>query len=339
MAPREQIRAAFHNGQPLSIQGGGSKAFLGPPAGQDEILDTTGLNGILDYQPEELFIRARAGTPLAEIEDALRREQQMLPFEPPHFSSSATLGGCVAAGLSGPARPWRGAVRDYVLGCVLINGKGERLRFGGDVIKNVAGYDVSRLQCGALGTLGLLEELSIKTLPQPEQEITLVQEHDQASALEKIRTWNRLPLPLSGAAWHQGLLRIRLSGPAGAVRAARHALGGDRDKDTGFWKRLKEQQLDFFDSALPLWRLSLPRDCGPLALPGEVLLDWGGAQRWLLSDRPYRQLSGLAAEAGGHVMAFHPHSSPPLPPLLLALHQRLKQAFDPAGILNPGCLF
>ena len=339
MALREQIRKAFLEKTPLSICGGGSKGFLTPAPLPEQTLHTTGMKGVLDYQPEELFIRARAGTPLQEIEDLLHKEQQMLPFEPPRFSSRATLGGCIASGISGPARPWRGAARDYVLGCVLINGKGERLRFGGEVIKNVAGYDVSRLQCGAFGTLGLLEELSIKTLPAPEQELTLALELDESRALEAIRRWNRLPLPLSAAAWHQGRLRIRLSGTSAAVAQGRRHIGGEISSDSNYWQDLKEQKLPFFQSDKPLWRISLPQDCGTLKFPGETLIDWGGAQRWLLSNCSWMEISASATDAGGYASPFHAHPLVPLAPALLRLHQRLKKAFDPAGILNPGRLF
>ncbi len=338
MNHQKRIQQAFRDRTPLYIRGGDSKSFLTSATNGKNMLRTGPLDGVLDYQPEELFIRARAGTPLRDIEALLLEQRQMLAFEPPHFSPRATLGGAIATGLSGPSRPWRGAARDFILGCVLINGRGERLRFGGEVIKNVAGYDVSRLQCGAFGTLGLLEEISIKTLPMPEEEVCLTMELNQAEALEKLRQWNRLPLPLTGAAWYQGRLHIRLGGNSSAVTGARRALGGEEESDAEFWLKLKEQQLDFFDADLPLWRLSLPRDRGPLELPGDMLLDWGGAQRWLLSDRPYEQLSALAAEAGGHVAAWHTHAPHPLPPGLMRLHRRLKQAFDPAGILNPGQL-
>ncbi len=339
MSHRELIRDAFASKTPLNIQGGGSKGFLQPAPVPAKTLHTTDLTGILDYQPEELFVRARAGTRLQEIEKLLRQKQQMLPFDPPRFSPAATLGGSIASGLSGPSRPWWGAARDFVLGCVLINGRGERLRFGGEVIKNVAGYDVSRLQCGAWGTLGLLEEISIKTLPAPEEEITLELELDESDALEKIREWNRQPLPLCGAVWHQGLLRIRLSGNAAAVAQGRLRIGGERSGNTGFWEQLKEHRLDFFHSAKPLWRISLPRDCPAMKLPGEILVDWGGAQRWLLSDSSMEVLSQIAANAGGHASPFHPNRPVPLDPGLMRLHQRLKNAFDPAGILNPGRLF
>ncbi|WP_457666288.1 glycolate oxidase subunit GlcE [Thiolapillus sp.] len=336
---QEQIRAAHEQGATLAIRGGGSKAFLGQPVTADIELSTKGLAGIIDYQPEELFIRARAGTPLQEIESLLADNDQMLPFEPPRFSPTATLGGTVACGLSGPSRPWRGATRDFVLGCRMINGKGERLHFGGEVIKNVAGYDVSRLQCGAFGTLGLLLELSIKTVPAPRNEITLCQLADESAALDSFIRWNRLPLPLSGAAWHEGRLWIRLSGTPAAVADARAQIGGDLVASTDFWHALKEHRLPFFNTERHLWRLSLPRATGRLNLPGDYLLDWGGAQRWLLSEAPAAEIQQLAAAAGGHASSFRNGPFQPLAASLMLLHRRLKQAFDPKGILNPARLY
>lgn len=339
LALQEQIRDAWENGTPLAILGSGSKHFLGQPVEAVDKISARQLTGVIDYQAEELFIRAGVGTPLAEIETLLAQQGQMLPFAPPRFSPDATLGGTIASGLSGPARPWWGAARDFVLGCRLINGRGEVLHFGGEVIKNVAGYDVSRLQCGAFGTLGLLLELSIKTVPAPQQEITLCQDADEQTALARFRQWNRLPLPLSGATWCQDRLRIRLSGTAAAIEDARRQLGGDLMEDAAFWQDLKEHQLPFFASQRPLWRLSLPRATGQMALPGDYLLDWGGAQRWLLSDAPASAIRKLAADAGGHATSYGNGAFQALPSAMLAVHQRLKKAFDPKGIFNPGHVY
>jgi glycolate oxidase FAD binding subunit len=338
-ALQSQILDAFEQGTALTIEGGGSKHFLGQPHDTDQIISTRKLNGIIDYQPEELFIRAKAGTLLTDIEALLAENGQMLPFEPPHFSSTATLGGAIASGLSGPSRPWRGAARDFILGCKLINGKGEFLHFGGEVIKNVAGYDVSRLQCGAFGGLGLLVELSIKTVPAPRTEITLSQETDEPTALARCIEWNRLPLPLSGSAWHQGRLWIRLSGTPAAVEDARKQIGGEALENNDFWKELKEQRLPFFKSRRSLWRLSLPRATEKLELPGDYLLDWGGAQRWLLSNTSTAEIQKIATDAGGHASSFGNGPFQPLSPALMTLHQHIKQAFDPKGILNPGRLY
>ena len=339
---QEAVRRALAQGRPLALTGGGSKRFYGgEPAG--EPLSVSGHAGVVNYEPRELVLTARAGTPLEEIESLLAGEGQMLAFEPPRFGAGATLGGTVACGLSGPRRPWSGAVRDFVLGVRLIDGRGERLRFGGEVMKNVAGYDVSRLMCGALGTLGLLLEVSLKVLPRPEAEITLVQERGGEEAIELMNRWSGKPLPLS-AACHDGLhLHVRLSGSPTAVAAARRRLGGEPMEDGGtFWEALREQRHAFFQANRPLWRLSVPATTPPLALPGRQLVDWGGAQRWLVSDAPAEEIRHQAAAVGGSATCFRggDRSRPfhPLPQPLQRLQHRIKQAFDPQGIFNPGRL-
>ena len=215
----ERIRAAHENQSPLIIQGGGSKTFYGG-ADEGEVLSSRALTGVVDSQPKELVLTARAGTPLAEIEALLAEQNQMLAFEPPHFGGPATLGGCIAAGLSGPRRPYAGAARDFVLGVRMIDGTGQPLRFGGQVIKNVAGYDVSRLMVGALGTLGLITEASLKVLPTPAAETSLQFELDEAAAILTLNQLAGQPLPLSATSWHARLLTVRLSGAASAVQAA-----------------------------------------------------------------------------------------------------------------------
>lgn len=343
MSLQEQIQQAFQDKTPLHITGSGSKDFLGEKCSA-EPLSTLNQQGIISYQPEELVIRARAGTPLWEIEAALAEKNQILPFEPPHYGKGATLGGTLACGLSGPARPWRGSARDFVLGTRLINGKGEQLHFGGEVIKNVAGYDVSRLMTGAFGTLGLILEASIKTIPRPATELTLCWERDKQAALDLFPAWSRLPLPVSAAAWHDNRMYLRLSGSPAAVETARKELGGESLADSvSFWTELREQRLAFFESAMPLWRVSLPRASGVLKLPGTELLDWGGAQRWLLSEAEPTRIQELARDGGGYASPFR-HAGPldaeaALPGAVLALHRRLKTAFDPAGILNPGRMY
>lgn len=344
----DRIRAAHADSTPLVIQGGGSKAFYGNVSSGDT-LDTRRLAGIVDYQPKELVLTAQAGTPLLEIEALLAGQNQMLAYEPPHFGGGATLGGSIAAGLSGPRRPHAGAARDFVLGVRMIDGTGQALRFGGQVIKNVAGYDVSRLMVGALGTLGLLTEISLKVLPRPAAETTLQFEFDEAAAIEKMNRWAGQALPLSATSWHAGLLTVRLSGATSAVHAAQAKLGGEVAHDpAAFWRRLRDQTTPFFDAgaqhpALKKWRLAVKPTTPPLNLTSAQWIEWGGAVRWLMTDLPASALREVARTAGGHATLFHgepprdgvftPLSSP-----LLSVHRQLKQRFDPGNILNRGRL-
>jgi glycolate oxidase FAD binding subunit len=338
------VRHALENKVPLAIRGGGSKAFYGRRI-EGEPLDVTGHRGIVHYAPSELVLSARAGTPLDEVEAALAEAGQMLPFEPPHFGAAATLGGCVASGLSGPRRPYAGSVRDYVLGITLVNGRGERLRFGGEVMKNVAGYDVSRLMTGALGTLGVLLEVSLKVLPRPEQELTLALEQPAGPAIATMSAWAATPLPLSACCHDGERLVVRLSGAPSAVRAAHGRLGGEVLEDgAAYWHALRDHRRPFFAGDMPLWRLSLPPATLPLDLPGDWLIDWGGAQRWLRSDAPDDAVHRVAAAAGGHAARFRGGDRvgevfAPLSEPVRRWHRNLKQAFDPAGILNPGRMY
>jgi glycolate oxidase FAD binding subunit len=337
----ELIRAAHADAAPLIIQGGASKSFYGNRS-QGEVLDTRALKGVVDYQPKELVLTARAGTPLTEIESLLAEHHQGFAFEPPHFGA-ATLGGCVATGLSGPRRPYTGSVRDYVLGVRMIDGTGQALRFGGQVIKNVAGYDVSRLMVGALGTLGLITEISLKVLPRPAAEISLQFDMDESAALITMNRWAGQPLPLSATSWHAGLLSVRLSGAESAVKAAHVKLGGEMLHDApAFWQRLREQTTPFF-SQRPLWRLAVKPTSAPLNLSGTQWMEWGGTVRWLASDQTASVMREAARRAGGHATLFKGESLAdgvftPLAPTLLAIHQNLKQRFDPKGIFNRGRL-
>jgi len=346
----EQVRAAAAAHTPLRLRGGGSKDFYGQ-ALAGEILDIRPHSGIISYEPSELVVTARAGTPLAELEALLAAQGQCLPFEPPHFAgagSQATVGGMVASGLSGPARASVGAVRDYMLGVVLLNGKGERLVFGGQVMKNVAGYDVSRLMAGSFGTLGVLLEVSLKVLPVAPQEATLVFDMDEAAALQQLNRWGAMPLPVNASCWREGRLWVRLRGAKAAVAAAQKSMGGEAlDSDAArHWTALREQAQPFFalrgDESL--WRLSLPDTAAPLNL-GETLVEWGGAQRWLKRpDGDAALLREAAAQANGHATLFRSaRKSVPvfsaLKPPLDRIHRELKKQFDPAGVFNPGRLY
>ena len=394
-----RVRAAAGDGTPLAITGGGTKDFLGRLT-QAERFDVSGHRGIVTCEPTELVLSARGGTPLAEVRAVLAEKGQMLAFEPPAFGEAATIGGAVAAGLSGPARPYAGAVRDFVLGTRVLNGKGEALRFGGEVMKNVAGYDVSRLMTGAFGTLGVLLEVSLKVLPRPARVCTVVLEASAGEAVARCNAWAARPLPITGACHDGERLRVRLAGTAGGVAAATDAIGGEAIDDEAiddeavgdeaageetigggaaggeridgetiggeavggetidggavggeavggeaFWTALREQTLPFFTrDGPPLWRMSVPPGAAALEVAGDCLIDWGGALRWLRTDAPATEVRAATERAGGHATlfrggdrtgaVFHPPA-----PAVLKLHQRIKAAFDPAGILNPGRMY
>lgn len=337
----EQVNRALENATPLRIQGSNSKAFLGR-IGAGEILDTRSHRGIVSYDPTELVITVRCGTPLAELKQVLDAAQQMLPCEPPSFGDGATVGGMIASGLSGPRRPWSGSVRDFVLGTRVITGLGKHLRFGGEVMKNVAGYDLSRLMAGSYGTLGLITEVSLKVLPKPRQALSISLEMSSERALQNLAQWGQQPLPISAACHDSERLHLRLEGGEGSVKAAHDRLGGD-PLDSTYWDDLNEHRLAFFDEDQPLWRLSLPNNTARLSLPGRQLIDWGGAQRWLKSDAEEGFIRQVATEVGGHVTCYS-HGlidSPfqPLPAALMRYHQSLKQQLDPRGIFNPGRLY
>jgi glycolate oxidase FAD binding subunit len=340
---RERIATAARSGTPLRLRGAGTKDFYGENVA-GEVMELRGWCGIVDYDPSELVISVRSGTPLSEVEAALAAHDQFLAFEPPAFGADPTIGGVIAAGLSGPRRMFAGAARDFVLGTRLLTAQGEALRFGGKVMKNVAGFDVSRLLCGSLGILGILTEVSLKVLPRPRVEETRRLELSAGEAVATFNRWAALPLPLSGAAWSQGGAWVRLSGAPAAVRAAREQIGGDpvaASLADRFWSDLRHCQLPLF-AAESLWRLSLPPAAPPLDIPVEPLIDWGGALRWYANVPPEitvreraRAAQGTAlhwrgAEPGGR---FHP-----LPATVASLHRRLKERFDPGGLFNPGRL-
>jgi glycolate oxidase FAD binding subunit len=348
----DQVQTARAQHAALDIRGGGTKAFYGGrPRG--EPLDVTPLAGISSYEPSELVVTVRGGTPLAELEAALAERGQGLPFEPPRFAPGGTVGGMVAAGLAGPARAAVGGVRDYVLGVALLNGKGELARFGGQVIKNVAGYDVSRLLAGSLGFLGVICEVSLKVLPVAPATLTLRHEAEQGDAIRRLAEWGGQPLPLNASAWWDGMLVLRLSGAAAAVNAARQKIGGEVVEPAlaaAFWDGLRDHRDEFFvgaaravDSGASLWRLSVPATTGPLELSGEQLVEWGGAQRWLCTTASASALREVATAVGGHAVRFRARDHDedafaPLKPPLDRIHRELKRAFDPDGVFNPGRL-
>lgn len=372
-----QVRAAAAAGTALRIRGGGSKDFYGQSL-QGDLLDMRACSGVVSYEPSELVVTARAGTPLAELESLLAAQGQCLPFEPPHFGPNATVGGMVASGLSGPARASVGAVRDFLLGVQLINGKGECLTFGGQVMKNVAGYDLSRLMAGTLGTLGVLLEVSLKVLPVAPAEATLRCHLPQQQALDLLNRWGGQPLPLNASCWvhdeaaspAQDVLFVRLRGAVAAVEAACprmiadvQALGGvamrlDNAQASTDWAACREQTLPFF--AQPpapeacLWRLSLPQTAPALDLPFAQLIEWHGGLRWLWAPASAAaQLRELARQAGGHATLFRRAAGAPadgsassteapvftpLAPVSARIQRELKKQFDPAGVFNPGRL-
>lgn len=335
----EAVQEAASERRTLVIKAGGSKAFYGR-ACQGTVISIAGHRGIISYEPTELVVTARAGTPLVEIEAVLAEHGQMLPFEPPHYGEGATLGGTLACGLSGPRRPYLGAARDFTLGTRVVNGKGESLRFGGEVMKNVAGYDVSRLMVGAQGTLGIILDASLKVLPRPAMERTVVREENAADALALLHGLGSKPHPLSGTAYDGARLYVRLSGAQSAVSAAAAQIGGETlHAGEAFWTSVREHSHPFFGGDEPLWRLSVPPTAANPEFPGSWFIEWGGAQRWFCGQEAPEAMWGAARELGGHATLYRHASAAtekfqPLPEALTKIHRNLKMAFDPNGILN-----
>jgi glycolate oxidase FAD binding subunit len=345
----QRIRECAAAEQRVRIRGGGTKDFYGRRT-EGEILDTRGLSGIVDYEPTELVVTVRAGTPLDELDAALAQANQMLAFEPPRFAPGATIGGTIGAGLSGPRRAYAGAVRDFVLGVRLIDGTGEALAFGGTVMKNVAGFDVSRLVTGALGTLGVVTQVSLKCVPRPATELTLARECAADEAIRLCNEWGGRPLPLSATCFVDGRVYVRLAGAEPAVSAGREAIGGealDEARARALWQGVRDHTHPFFapsQRGAVLWRLSVRSTTSYADLGGEQLVEWGGALRWLAAGAGTHPeaVRAWARASGGHATCFRGDVAPifqPLPPTLLAVHQRLKHVFDPHGILNRGRLY
>ncbi len=322
------IGEASASRQRLSIVGSGSKPWLSAPV-EGQLLSVAEHTGVVEYRPEELVITARSGTPLREINQLLAQHRQRLPFEPPCFRGLGTLGGAVAAGIAGPARPWCGSVRDAVLGVEMVNGLGERLTFGGQVMKNVAGYDLSRLQVGAMGTLGLLLSVSVRVIPEPQVERTQVLELSADDAVGTMRRWARVSLPITATCYVDGVLHVRLSGAESSVLSGADSVGGSVLDDPLFWATVRDRELALFKTADPLWRIGCPPAA---ALPAAaVALEWGGAQRWWRTSMPEDEVLAYAESVAG--VAQRAWSSP----VFATPHMhRLKQAFDPHDVLNSG---
>ena len=348
-----QIRDAAARGAKLNIQGQGSKSFYGnAPSG--ELLDLSSYAGISSYEPSELVVTVKAGTPILELETLLAGQGQHLPFEPPRFNNAGTVGGMVAAGLSGPARANVGSVRDHLLGVTMLNGQAEAMSFGGTVMKNVAGYDVSRLVAGSMGVLGVILEVSLKVLPFPTAQATLRFNLSQQQALTQLNRWGGQPLPIHASAWWDGALVLRLAGAKAAVDAACADLGGDQipnELAQPFWAGLRDHNDEFFVGAeravqggAKLWRLSVPQTAPALSVHGEQLIEWGGAQRWVATPTPESQVREAAAKVGGHATLFRALDKragvfAPLSAPLARIHRELKKSFDPQGLFSPGRLY
>ncbi|MDE0412598.1 MAG: glycolate oxidase subunit GlcE [Gammaproteobacteria bacterium] len=339
-----RVKDACEKGCALKIHAGNTKDFYGRNI-KGIPLSLSEHTGIVEYEPSELYITARSGTPLKEIEHVIEKEKQILPCEPPHFGAAATVGGMVAAGLSGPRRVSSGAIRDCILGVEIINGKGEYLQFGGKVMKNVAGYDVSRLMCGALGTLGILMSVTLRLLPKPVSEQTLAFPLNTSEAIQKMNSWTRTPMPITGTFHDSKNLYIRLAGSRSTIEKCAEILGGDMvDRSHAFWSDVKEQAIDFFMTDKPIWRIQVPPNTTPLKISGSSLLEWNGALRWYASETEASEIRRITEQAGGHACLFRRRSGTedifhPLSPHLLEIHRRLKRAFDPNGILNPGKIY
>jgi len=348
----EQINDAVDKKLPLVITGGGSKAFYGNHV-EGEIISTAKHTGIIEYQPSELVVTVRSGTLLKDLEAELRANKQMLAFEPPQHSDNTTIGGIIACGLSGPRRVACGSARDFVLGTNIINGRGEKCRFGGQVMKNVAGYDASRLMTGAQGTLGLLLDISLKVLPINEKETSIKIEVELQTAIKNIKHWVKHGLPVSASCFYKNNLYLRLSSTHSAVQKSLDIINkscSSEKIDHNFWSSIKDQTHEFFSTAAAseekdLWRFSSVAASSLFDESDDRLIEWNGALCWIKSEL---DLHDLANKNQANATRYPLNSAnkkadenifQPLQPGLLKIHQRLKQAFDPEHILNPGRLY
>lgn len=344
---QEQVQHAIANEQHLRVQGGNSKAFYGNEIETDQVLDISPHSGIVAYEPSELVITVRAGTKLIELENLLASHGQLLPFEPPIHADNSTIGGVVAAGLSGPRRPFAGAVREHILGVSIINGQGKIVEFGGQVMKNVAGYDVSRLMVGSLGSLGVLLNISIRLMPAPASEITFTIDANNEKSITLFNQWRPTPLPISATCFYEDCLYVRLSGGHRAVSAFSDLMPGEiLDNADGFWQAVRNQTHEFFQhSDKPLWRLSFPPATPALSrLEKDTLIEWGGAQYWLFSNAPTNIVRGIASKNNGHATLFRGDQPgvnhfPPLSHELVHLQQKLKRSLDPHDVFAYGRLY
>ena len=351
---QQQVQSSIDLHSPLLIRGSNSKSFYGRyTADTSNILDLSNHIGIIDYDPTELVVTVRAGTRLQDLERLLADNQQILAFEPPQFSENSTIGGVISAGISGPRRAFSGSVRDAILGVEMINGEGNIVQFGGQVMKNVAGYDMSRLMVRSMGTLGVILSLSLRVMPKPARDVTFVFEMEQDESLVFCRKWRSQHLPISATCWYRGKIYLRLSGSDITLKAAQHKLSKARafellDNDAAFWLSIRNQTHPFFTHiSKPLWRLSLPVNTPVIArFEGYLLTEWGGAQRWVSNNAPSNIIRAVVERQGGYATLFngqkHLPEVPPFPvlaPALLALHKRLKRKLDPHNIFNPGRLY
>lgn len=356
-----QVQSAYQNRQALAIQGNGSKLFLIHQV-PGQRLSTASHQGIVNYLPSELTITVRSGTLLSDLKEVLTENGQMLAFEPPQFSANATIGGTIAAGLSGPSRPFTGSARDFVLGCKIINGRGELLQFGGEVMKNVAGYDLSRLVTGSYGSLGLILEVSLKLLPLPSREQSISFSLQLNQFAHQVQRLLLSGYPITAACYLDGQAYIRLAGSEKGVASSYQEISQLLSKqkfqpqeiNNLFWSELNEQQLSFFDQTQPLWRLSLPGKTENferyISAEDKQLIDWGGALRWFYSNQSADKIRSDAQSLGGHAQLFRGNEmdsdelknvpkQQPLTPAIMKIHQQIKRAMDPHLILNHGCLY